>query len=110
MRQLFIILSLIFAALGLVLSVLPFGMIALIPIIAAFIFGLIAFRVSKKSNKSTKIIKAIFLVVIISLCISIYRSVFETNVIENDDIETIKKEKQSDQESIDELESLEIEN
>lgn len=110
MRQLFIILSLIFAALGLVLSVFPFGMIALIPIIASFVFGLIAFRISKKSNKSTNIIKATFLVVIISLCISIYRSVFETNVIEDDDIETIKKEKQSDQESIDELESLEIEN
>ena len=110
MRQLFIILSLIFAALGLVLSVLPFGMIALIPIIASFVFGLIAFRISKKSNKSTKIIKVILLVAIISLCISIYRSVFETNVIEDDDIETIKKEKESDQESIDELESLEIDN
>jgi uncharacterized membrane protein len=110
MRQLFIILSIIFIVLGLVLSILPFGTIALIPIIAAFISGLIAFRISKKSNKGTKIIKAIFLVIIISLSISIYRSVFETNVIEDDNIETIKKEKQSDQESIEELESLEIEN
>ncbi len=110
MRQLFIILSVIFAVLGLVLTILPFFTIAIIPILAAFVFGLIAFRISKKSNKSIKIIKAIFLVVIISLCTSIYRSVFETNVIEEDNIETIKKEKQSDQESIDELESLEIEN
>jgi predicted membrane protein len=110
MRQLFIILSIIFAALGLVLSILPFGTIALVPIIAAFILGLVAFRISKKSNKDTKIIKGILLVVIISFCISIYRSVFETNVIEDDNIETIKKEKQSDQESIEELESLEIEN
>jgi predicted membrane protein len=110
MRQLFIILSIIFTALGLVLSILPFGTIALVPIIAAFILGLVAFRISKKSNKDTKIIKGILLVVIISFCISIYRSVFETNVIEDDNIETIKKEKQSDQESIEELESLEIEN
>ena len=109
MRQLFIILSLIFAALGLVLTILPFYTIAVIPIIVGFIFGLIAFKISKKSNKSTNIIKATFLVIIISLCISIYRSVFEVNVIEEDNIETIKKQKQSEQETINELESLDIE-
>jgi predicted membrane-bound dolichyl-phosphate-mannose-protein mannosyltransferase len=110
MRQLFIILSIIFAALGLVLSILPFGTIALVPITTAFILGIVAYKISKKSNKDTKIIRGVFLIIIISLSISIYRLVFETNVIEDDNIETIKKEKQSDQESIEELESLEIEN
>jgi phosphotransferase system glucose/maltose/N-acetylglucosamine-specific IIC component len=109
MRQLFIILSLIFAILGLALSILPFGSIAYIPIIAGFIFGLFAFKISQKNNKSTQIIKGIFLVVIVSLCISIYRSIFETNVIEKDNIETLKKEKQSEQETINELESIDIE-
>lgn len=107
MRQLFIILSLITAVLGLLLSILPFGTIALIPIIAAFIFGLIAFKASQKSNKNTNVIKGVFLVTIISICISIYRTVFETDVIV-DDIETMEKEKQSDEETMEELESLEI--
>lgn len=107
MRQLFIILSIIFAILGLVMSILPFGPIALIPIIASFIFSFVAFKVSKNGNKSTKIIRGIFLITIISLCLSIYRSVFETNIIE-EDVETIEKEKISD-EDMEELESLEIE-
>ena len=108
MRQLFIILSLILALLGLTLSILPFGTIALFPIIAAFILGFLAFRISKKEQKSTTIIKIIFLITIVSLCMSIYRSVFENNIIEND-IETIEKEKQSEQEAIEELEEIDIE-
>ncbi len=108
MRQLFIILSLILSLLGLILSILPFGTIALFPIIAAFIFGLLAFRISKKEQKNLTIIKIIFFITIVSLCISIYRSVFENNIIEND-IETIEKEKQSEKETIEELEEIDIE-
>ena len=106
MRLLLVILSIIAAILGLALSILPFGAIALIPIIAAFIFGLLAFRMSK--GKNTNIIKGVFFVTIVALGISIYRTVFEENVVEND-VETIEKEKQSEEDAIKELDELEIE-
>ena len=52
MRILLITLSIITAILGIALSILPFGSIALIPIILSFIFGLIAFKISKKDDRS----------------------------------------------------------
>ena len=108
MRILVTTLAIIAACLGLILSILPFGAIALIPTIIAFILGFIAFKMAQKDGANTKLVKVIFLITIISLVLSIYRSVFETNVVEND-IETIEKEEQSKEDAIEELEGLEIE-
>jgi len=108
MRILVTTLAIIAACLGLILSILPFGAIALIPTIIAFILGFIAFKMAQKDGANTKLVKVIFLITIIALVLSIYRSVFETNVVEND-IETIEKEEQSKEDAIEELEGLEIE-
>lgn len=107
MRIIFIILGLLLAVLGLTLSILPFGKIAFIPIVLAFIFGLLAFKISKKEGQSTAFIKFIFLVTIVALGWTIYRSIFDENVVE-DDIETIQNEEESLEEAKKELDDLEI--
>ncbi len=107
MRLTLIIISIISALIGLALSILPFGSIAILPIVVAFISGLIAFKISQKEDKSTNIIKGVFLIVIISIGLTILNT-FKTNEI-IEDTESIIKENQSEEEAIEELESLEIE-
>jgi len=107
MRLPLIIISIITALIGLALSILPFGTIAILPIVVAFVSGFIAFKISQKENKSINIIKVIFFIVIISLGLTIYNS-FKTNEIV-EDTESITKENQSEEDSLEELESLEIE-
>ena len=107
MRLPLIIISIITALIGLALSILPFGTIAILPIVIAFVSGFIAFKISQKENKSINIIKVIFFIIIISLGLTIYNS-FKTNEIVVD-TESITKENQSEEDSLEELESLEIE-
>lgn len=109
MRLLVTTLAVLAAILGLILSILPFGAIALIPIIAGFVLGFMAFKMAQKDGANTKFIRVIFLVTLVALVLSIYRTVFEDNVVEND-IETIEKEKQSQEDALEELEDLDIEN
>ena len=85
MRTLLIILGILSALLGFALSILPFGKIALIPIIAAFIFGIIAFKLTTREGKNITIIKAIFLITIIALALNIYNSLKPNEIIENED-------------------------
>ena len=107
MRLTFIILSIIAAILGLALSILPFGSIAVIPIVISIIFGLLAFKLFHKDGKNTSIIKLVFLIVIISLGLTIYNSLRPNEV--DEEIESTLNENQSDEDSIEELESIEIE-
>ena len=106
MRLPLIIISIITAIIGLALSILPFGTIAILPIIIAFVSGFMAFKISRKENKGVNIIKGVFLIIIISLALTIYNS-FKTNEIV-EDTESIIKENQSEEDSIEELESIEI--
>jgi len=107
MRLTLIIISIISALIGLALSILPFGSIALAPILIALTSGFLAFKLSQKEGKNTNIIKGVFLIVIVSLGLTVYNS-FKTNeVIE--DTESILNENQSEEDAIEELESLEIE-
>ena len=107
MRTLFILLGIISAILGLALSILPFGKIALIPIIASFIFGVIAFKLSQKERLNTTVIKITFAIIIIALALNIYNSLKPNEIIE--DKEQIEKEIQSEEEDLEELEGLDIE-
>jgi len=107
MRVLVTTLSIILAIIGLVLSSLPIGYIALIPIIIAFILGLLAFKLSLNDNKNTTIIKVVFAVIIISLGLAIYNALKPNEIIVNQ--EAIEKQKQSDKETLEELEDIEIE-
>jgi len=108
MRVLVITLSIILAIVGLALSILPFGFIALIPIIAAFIFGLIAFKALQKEGKNTTIIKIVFAVIIVSLGLAIYNALKPNEIVV--DQEAIEQQKQEDAETLEELEDIEIDN
>jgi len=107
MRRLFIILGFIAAIFTVILAVTPLSKLAFIPAIAALLFGLIAFYISKKENNPKKSIQIIFLLTIISLGITTYKSIFETTEVS--DIEALEiKETESIEDSKDILETLEI--
>jgi predicted membrane protein len=83
MRRLFIILGFIAAILTVILAVTPLSKLAFLPAVAALIFGLIAFYISRKQNNPKKSIQIIFLLTIISLGITTYKAVFETTEVAN---------------------------
>jgi len=108
MRCLFIILGFIAAILTVILAVTPLSKLAFLPAVAALVFGLIAFYISRKQNNPKKSIQIIFLLTIISLGITTYKAVFETTEVAN--VEELEvKETESIEDSKDILETLEIE-
>jgi uncharacterized membrane protein YeaQ/YmgE (transglycosylase-associated protein family) len=107
MRIIFTILAVISVVFALALSILPFGNLAFIPIIIGFIFSLLASKWHQKEQKSTGLIKALLLGLIIALATTIYKSVFTTNEVVIDE-QTIEKEKQSEKDAIEELDDIEI--
>lgn len=108
MKQVFIISGLIAAILATILSVLPLSNLSIFPAIAAFIFGLIAFYLSKKAGHVKKIIQFTFLLTILALSLTIYKAVFTKIEVTNTE-ELIIKEEESKQEAIEELEDLDLE-
>ncbi|WP_100614609.1 FUSC family protein [Confluentibacter citreus] len=108
MKQVFITLGLISAILATILSVLPLSNLAIFPAIAALIFGLIAFYLSKKAGYVKKIIQFTFLLTIVALSITIYKAVFTTVEVTNTE-DLIIKEEESKQEALEELEGLDLE-
>lgn len=107
MKRLFIVLALITSILATIFAVLPISNLAVIPAIAALIFGLIAFYLSKKTGEVKKIIQFTFLLTIVALSLSIYKAVFTTTeVAETKTLET--KETQLEEEAIEELEDLDL--
>lgn len=108
MKQVFIILAIIAAVFSTILSVLPVSNLAVIPAIAALVFGLIAFYLSKKDGYVKKIIQFTFLLTIVSLSITIYKAVFTKVEVANTE-ELSTKETESKQEAIQELEELDLE-
>ena len=88
MKKLFIILGLVSAIVATILSVSKFQNLAVTPIIIAFISGLIVLFLSKKEHTKTKTIQYIFLLVIISLSLTIYKGVISpTNIDEIEQLE-----------------------
>ena len=108
MKLLLTIVGLLSALLGLALSILPFGNIALIPIVIAFISGVLLIRILRKDQGNTLSAKLIFLIAIIGLGMTIYRVIFDENVVE-DDIEIINRDQQSEDEALKELEGIDLE-
>jgi membrane-bound ClpP family serine protease len=107
MKKLVIILAFICAILAVGLAVTPLSQIAYIPGIAALIFGIIAIYLSKGNQGSKRSIQLIFLLTIIALALSTYKSVFNTVVVGNTE-ELIEKENESEEQAIEELEGLEM--
>jgi len=107
MRLTFIIIGLILSLLAVILAILPLYTLSFIPAILAFLFGLLGFYKSKKSHKPTHTPQLIFLLSIIALAIATYQSVYST--AEVGDTEQLElREENSLEESMDELESIEI--
>ncbi|WP_033960348.1 hypothetical protein [Psychroserpens jangbogonensis] len=107
MKKLVIILGFISAVLAVVLAVTPLFKIAFIPGVAALILGVVAIYFSKEKQGSKKTIQLIFLLTIIALALTTYKSVFDTVEVGNTE-ELIEKENESQEDAIEELEGLEI--
>lgn len=107
MKKVFTILAIIAAFLAIILSVLPVSNLAVIPSIAALVFGGLAFYLSKKTGQVKKIIQFTFFLTIAALAITTYKSIFtETEVTNTEVLE--EKEIKSEAEAIEELEELDI--
>ena len=107
MRKLFIILGVIAAIIAVVLSSLPLFNMAFIPAIAALIFGLIAFYLSKQQNESKKVVQLIFLLTIISLCLSTYKAVFSETEVGNTEALEVRVQ-EAEENAIEELEGIDL--
>lgn len=107
MRTLFVVLGFIASVLALILAVTPLFKIGYLPSIAALVFGLVAFYISKKKQLPRKSIQLVILMTLIALTISTYKTVFNTVKVGNTE-ELIQKEEDSEQEAIETLEDIEI--
>ncbi|WP_339752479.1 FUSC family protein [uncultured Winogradskyella sp.] len=106
-KKLFIILGFIAAILAVIIAVTPLSNLAVAPIIVAFLSGLIVLFLSKKHKTKTKSIQYIFLLVIISLILTIYKGVFSTTKVgDTEQLEQRDEENLEDSKEI--LEDIEI--
>ncbi|WP_225034648.1 hypothetical protein [Winogradskyella sp. SM1960] len=101
MKKSLIILGLIAAIVAVSLSASHRSNLALIPIIIAFISGLALVILSKKEQAKIKPIQYIFLLVIVSLGLTIYKGVFKT--IEKETIEQVDQLEENTQDLPEEL-------
>lgn len=108
MKKLFTILALIASIFAIIFSVLPISNLAVFPAVAALIFGIIAFYLSKKTGRVKKIIQFSFFLTIAALVITTYKSIFiKIEVVNTEMIEAT--EDKLEEQSIEELEELDIE-
>ncbi|MBO3098590.1 FUSC family protein [Gelidibacter pelagius] len=108
MRSLFIVLGFIAAVLALILAVTPLSQIAYLPAVAALIFGFIAFYISKRKQLPKKTVQLIFILTVISLVLTTYKSIF--NTAEVGDLEELELKKEASIEDSKEiLEGLDME-
>ena len=107
MRIIILILGFLAAIIAAIMTVLPFGPMAFIPIAAALIFGLISYVLARKDKSGTAASKFLLIVAVLTLGLGIYRTAFNTNVVE-EDMETIQNEEESLEEAKKELEDIEI--
>ncbi|MBT8258881.1 MAG: hypothetical protein KJO49_10450 [Bacteroidia bacterium] len=107
MRTLLLIIGFLAAILGLIMTVLPFGYLGFLPVVLALIIGFIVFKMDKSQNASGKASKIIIAIGVIGLALGLYRTIFDTNVVA-DDQEVIKQEEESLEEAKKELEDLDI--
>lgn len=107
MKKLFLILGFITAILALILAVTPLFNIAFIPAIATLVFGILALVISKEKQQYKKPIQLVFLMTIIALVLTTYKAVYTESEVGNTE-KMEQKEEQLEEESIQELEGLEI--
>ncbi len=106
-KKLFIILGFISAILAVIIAVTSSFNLSVVPIIIAFVSGLIVLFLSKKDDTKTKTIQYIFLLVIISLSLTIYKGIFNTSETENTE-QLEQQEEENSEDSKKALEDIEI--
>ncbi|NNT70778.1 hypothetical protein HKT18_00985 [Flavobacterium sp. IMCC34852] len=107
MRKLFLILTVIFSALGIAFTILPMDTLAFLPIGLALIFGLLTLKKSEESEKKFPkillVIGALCSLVVIGKTLLIEDEIATDTQFEQQKIET----KQEAQKELEELEGLE---
>jgi len=103
MRKIFAYSSAFFAVLAIVLTILPFGTIALIPVVLTLLLGVFAFRYS--NDKQRLFPKIVLVVSVITLLVIIGKDVFVKDVVAVDKQFEQKKE-ESKKQDVKELEGL----
>lgn len=107
MKKLFTILAVAASILAIILAVLPVSNLAVFPSIAALIFGIAAFYLSKKTGQVKKIIQFSLMLTILALVLTTYKAIFtKTEVANTEDLNA--KETELEEQAIEELEGLEI--
>lgn len=107
-KKIFIVLGFIAAIIAVILSVTSLSNLAVTPIIIAFVCGIIVLYLSNKQKAKTKTIQYIFLLVIISLGLTIYKGIVQTTDIgDTEQLEQPGKENIEDSKEV--LESIENE-
>ena len=107
MKTLFVVLGFIASILSVIISVTPLYKIAFFTTFAAVIFGLIALFIPNQKTSPKKSIQLVFLLTIIAMSLSTYKSIFTKAEVGNTD-ELIQKENQSEEDAIETLEGIEI--
>ncbi len=104
--KLFAILGIIGAILGLLFSFLPISNLAIFPASIGLLLGLIAYLSAKKQNLNFSFARIVVIISLLAIIISVGKQLFTENKIE-EDLEFIEKEKQSEEDAVQELEELE---
>lgn len=107
MKKLFNILGILAAIAAVVLAVLPLFKMAVIPIVIAFIFGILAFIQTRKDNSSKTVVQLIFVITILALALIVYKSVTVKSEV-GDTKKLEQREKQSEEKALEELDDIEI--
>ena len=107
MKIIYTILGLAGGILGLVLTVLPFGAIAFIPVALGLLFGFLLWKSDHKEGRATGLAKFILIISIAGLGLAIYRVAFDKNIVA-EDVESIQNEEESLEDAKKELEDIEI--
>ncbi|MFD1064328.1 FUSC family protein [Winogradskyella litorisediminis] len=107
MKKILIILGFISAITAVVLAVTPLFKLSVFPVITGLVLGFLLIYLYRKKEVKTKAIQYIFLLSIIALSFTIYKSIFIEAEI--GDVEQLDKlEDSSKEEAIKELEGIDI--
>lgn len=109
MRNFIKIITFIVAILAMILAVTPLSNIALFPLLMAIALSILLYLLSKKQDKSNKPVQYIILLCLVAMGFIIYKSLFTQAVVKEVAKEEMNvKEQESQEESLKELEALDI--
>lgn len=108
MRKLVIVSGFICGILAVIIGVTPLYKLSIIPSVIAIICLGVLWYITKKNENPSKFIQYIGILIVIAISMSIYKTVFNNNELQNTE-ELELKEEESVDDSIEILEDLDIE-